>query len=187
VRVLVLDTETTGFDPQGDRWIEVGMIEAVGGVDVGCFSSLIASPRSVPCFVRGLTGLDDQALREAPDEREVIAQVARSIERVDAVVCWNAAFDRSFVVAAFDRCGIALPAVPWRCALELARQQRPELPSHRLVDVAVSLGIDAGRSHRALDDAKATLAVWRALQPKQTTTTTTTTEPAPTGALALFR
>ena len=192
MRLLCLDTETTGFDPHHDRWIEVGAIEAVtsngNDVDVGCFSSLIAGTRRVPFAVRGLTGIDDKALREAPEERQVIEQVAKAMARVDAVVCWNAAFDRSFVVAAFERCAVPLPAVPWWCALELARKRRPDLPSHRLVDVAAALGVDAGRSHRALDDARATLAVWRALQPRaQATSTSTTPEPAAVGVLALFR
>ncbi len=186
--MLALDTETTGLDPRSDRWIEVGAVEAVVGgddVDVGCFSSLIACPRPLPVAVRGLTGIDERSLLVAPAEGQVVELVARALSRVDAVVCWNATFDRSFVVAAFERSGRAFPLVPWWCALELARKRRPELPRHRLVDVAALMGIESGRSHRALDDARTTLGIWRALQPRDAATP----DPAPAsmGALALFR
>ena len=198
MRLLALDTETTGFDPRDDRWIEVAAIEAVANdqvdVDVGCFQTLVAGDRPVPWAVRGLTGIDESQRREAPNEAHAVELVSKALARVDAVVCWNAAFDRSFVAAAFLRCGVAFPAVPWWCALELSRARRPDLGSHRLVDVVTALGLDAGRSHRALDDARATLAVWRALQVRPSSSSSSPSpSPSPaapgptTGALALFR
>lgn len=199
MRLLFLDTETTGLYPAADRWIEVAAIEAVVSdidvgldVTVGWFSTLIAGALPLPVAVQSLTGIDNKSLLQAPAEHHAVTLVGAALCRVDAVVCWNAAFDRAFVHAAFARCGVAFPTVPWWCALAVSRKRRPDLRSHRLIDVAAVLGIDPGRSHRAMEDARTTLAVWRALHPIASSTTGTTgsteaeAEPAQ-GSLALFR
>jgi DNA polymerase-3 subunit epsilon len=162
-RVLVLDTETTGLDPAVDRVIEIGVVEVKGDVEVGTWCSLVDAGVGVPGRVTQITGITDAMVAVGLHERDAVAVLGGMLARVDAVVAWNAAFDRDFVAAAFARSGVALPPTPWFCALEAARQRRPDLKGYRLDLVARDLGIPTGRSHRALDDARSALHVWRAL------------------------
>ncbi|MBM4279681.1 MAG: 3'-5' exonuclease [Deltaproteobacteria bacterium] len=163
VRALVLDTETTGLDAAADRVLEVAVVESWGDVDVGCWSTLVRVDGGVPTRVTELTGITTAMVAAGVDEAVAVAALTALLERVEVVVAWNAPFDRAFVAALFGRCGCALPPTPWVCALEAARARRPDLKGYRLDLVARDLGIATGRSHRALDDARCALSVWRAL------------------------
>jgi DNA polymerase III epsilon subunit-like protein len=167
VRALVLDTETTGLDPQTDRVIEIGVVEASGDVDISCWSTLVRADVPVPARVTELTGITSAMAALGAQESAAIDALSRLLAQVDIVVAWNAGFDRAFVSAAFFRCGRPLPSTPWTCALEAARLCRPDLKGYRLDLVARDLGVDTGHSHRALDDARTALRIWRALAPLQ--------------------
>lgn len=193
MRVLVVDTETTGLSPDADRLIELGVVlhdSNDGGVEVGAFDVRINPGRAIPAEVSSLTGLSRDDVVRGVDERAALAMLAAWMQVCDVVVGWNVAFDRNMLAAAAARTGTTLPARPWRCACDVARAAHPEWPRHRLIDAVTTLGIDVAPTHRALDDARATLAVWRKLVPASsppptpapsttTTTTTATTSPPP--------
>ena len=163
LRVLFVDTETTGLDAAVDRVVEVATVEAVGEHEVGCWSTLVRLQRPLPSAVVTLTGLTDAMLAGGVDEAVALATLAAQMARVDIVFAWNVEFDRAFIVAAARRCDVALPSVRWACALEATRDARPDLRGYRLSGVARDLGIPTGRSHRALDDARCAWAIWRSL------------------------
>jgi DNA polymerase III epsilon subunit-like protein len=208
MRVLVVDTETTGLSPDADRLIELGLVlhdSHHGGVEVGAFDVRINPGRSIPAEVSSLTGLSAGDVAHGVDERAALSMLSAWMQVCDVVVGWNVAFDRNMLTAAAARTGTTLPARPWRCACEVARAAHPEWPRHRLIDAVTALGIEVAPTHRALDDAHATLAVWRALvpatpppavlaahdDPAQQTTAQTTAETtqatAPTAALPAWR
>lgn len=168
MRVLVLDTETTGLSPEADRLIELGLVlfdSHDGGVEVGASDVRINPGRSIPAEVSSLTGLSGSDVAFGVDERAALSMAAAWMQMADVVVGWNVAFDRNMLLAAAARTNTSLPARPWRCACEVARSAHPEWPRHRLIDAVTALGIDVAPTHRALDDARATLAVWRRLVP----------------------
>jgi DNA polymerase-3 subunit epsilon len=194
MRVLVVDTETTGLSPDADRLIELGLVlhdSRDGGVDVGAFDVRINPGRSIPAEVSSLTGLSGVDVVHGVDERAALSMLAAWMQVCDVVVGWNVAFDRNMLTAAAARTGTTLPARPWRCACELARAAHPEWPRHRLIDAVTALGIDVAPTHRALDDARATLAVWRTLVPPAPTATTTTATtahpPTPAAPVSAWR
>ena len=202
-RVLFVDTETTGLDALRDRIIEIGAVEAVGDVEVACWSTLVRPGRPVPGEVTRLTGLDDASVASGVDERVALVELCALVARVDVVYAWNVGFDHGFVAALAARCAVALPPTRWACAMEATRVARPDLPGYRLSLVARDLGIPTGRSHRALDDARCAWAVWRSLprraldQPRLPLADTPTRrdgdgpaqddQRAPRSTLALFR
>ena len=53
MREIVLDTETTGFDPfSGDRIVEIGAIELIGHMPTSkVFHEYIDPERSMPCLL----------------------------------------------------------------------------------------------------------------------------------------
>lgn len=105
-RVVIFDTETTGLSPaQGDRIVEIGCVEMIG-FDVGReFHRYINPERDVPeevVRVHGLTGhfLSTQKLFSSM-HGELLEFFGD-----DLIVAHNAEFDRGFLNAELQRCGI---------------------------------------------------------------------------------
>ena len=172
MRVLAIDTETTGLSPEADRLIELGLVlhdDAVdrdsGCGDLGQASVIINPGRPLPVEVARLTGLSSAQLQAGSDEGAALELLAFWMARADVVIAWKAPFDRAMIAAAAARTTTTLPSRPWRCAMDVARHAHPEWPRHRLQDAVTALGLDVTPTHRALDDARAALAVWRCLVP----------------------
>ncbi|MBN1193364.1 MAG: DNA polymerase III subunit epsilon [Coriobacteriia bacterium] len=156
--VVILDLETTGFDPSGDHIIEAAALIARGPEVIDRFSSLIRPPVPIPQETTHLTGIDDVAVAGAPPVESVGAALAGFVgDRT--IVAHNAAFDRTFL----ERNGFGPSRMPgpWIDSLELVRLALPRLRSHRLSDLARAFGLEPGREHRAPDDVEALFGVWR--------------------------
>ena len=100
MREIVLDTETTGFDPEtGDRIVEIGAVELRGHVPTGeTYHQYINPERSMPDDAFAVHGLGDEFLSDKP----VFAQVGQAFLDFigDAqLVIHNAAFDMKFLNA----------------------------------------------------------------------------------------
>ncbi|MEQ9247474.1 MAG: exonuclease domain-containing protein, partial [Nitratireductor sp.] len=76
MREIVLDTETTGFDPeQGDRIVEIGAVELYNHMPTGrTFHEYINPLRSMPQEAFEVHGLGDDFLRDKP----VFEKIAQS-------------------------------------------------------------------------------------------------------------
>ncbi|QYX56988.1 DNA polymerase III subunit epsilon [Roseovarius sp. SCSIO 43702] len=131
MREIVLDTETTGFDPyQGDRIVEIGAVELFNHMPTGnTYHQYINPERAMPQDAFEVHGLGDDFLRDKP----VFKAIAQSfIEFVgDAkLVIHNASFDMKFLNAELGWVG--LPALPMDQAidtLDLARRKFPGSPA----------------------------------------------------------
>ncbi|MEM6886592.1 MAG: DNA polymerase III subunit epsilon [Pseudomonadota bacterium] len=131
MREIVLDTETTGFDPDsGDRIVEIGAVELVGHVATGrTYHQYINPDRSMPEDAFKVHGLGDDFLRDKPR----FAQIGRDF--LDFVgdaklVIHNAPFDMKFLNAELK--WISLPQIPVNRAidtLEIARKKFPGSPA----------------------------------------------------------
>ena len=69
MREIVLDTETTGFEPsEGDRIVEIGAIELMGHVPTGrTYHQYINPQRSMPAAAFGVHGIGPDLL-EPPQQ-----------------------------------------------------------------------------------------------------------------------
>ncbi len=131
MREIVLDTETTGFDPEsGDRIVEIGAVELLNHVATGnTFHQYINPERAMPDEAFQVHGLGDDFLRDKPK----FAQIGRDF--VDFIgssklVIHNAAFDIKFLNAELRWMG--LPEIPWTQALDtlaIARKRFPGSPA----------------------------------------------------------
>src|SRR5277367_1232108 len=72
VTFVVIDVETTGWDPGPDNLIEVAAASFTGGEHCGTFQSLIDPGVPIPSPVKELTGIDDGLVRGAPGISEVL-------------------------------------------------------------------------------------------------------------------
>ena len=68
MREIVLDTETTGFDPgTGDRIVEIGAVELSGHVPTGrVYHQYINPERAMPDEAFQVHGLGDEFLADKP-------------------------------------------------------------------------------------------------------------------------
>ena len=131
MRELVLDTETTGFDPQsGDRIVEIGAVELINQMPTGrTYHQYINPERAMPQEAFEVHGLGDDFLRDKPKFKE-IAQDFLDFVKDDTMVIHNAAFDMKFLNAELG--WLNLPLLPWEQALDtlaIARQRFPGSPA----------------------------------------------------------
>ena len=130
-REIVLDTETTGFDPKtGDRLIEVGCIEIQDLLPTGrMFHRLVNPERLIPPDAIRVHGITDDKVRDAPLFRDICAELMEFIGDAP-VIAHNAAFDRSFIDHEMRLCGHLLMAEGrWIDTLKLAQTRFPGMPN----------------------------------------------------------
>lgn len=172
---VVVDLETTGgrarAGPDGgfDAITEIGAVKVRGGEVIGEFATLVDPQRSIPPQIVELTGITTAMVRDAPTISAVLPmflEFALGTNGSNTVlVAHNAGFDIGFLRAAAGRCGLSWPNPPVLCTVKLARRvlTRDEAPSVRLGALARLLGSATEPTHRALDDARATVDVLHAL------------------------
>ena len=100
MREIVLDTETTGFEPnEGDRIVEIGAVELLNHVPTGrTYHQYINPKRSMPKEAFEVHGLGDDFLRDKPFFAD-IAQAFVDFVGTDKMIIHNAAFDMKFLNA----------------------------------------------------------------------------------------
>lgn len=144
MREIVLDTETTGFEPsEGDRIVEIGAVELFNHMPTGrTYHQYINPERSMPAEAFGVHGIGPDLLDtpRAPENGEVtlkdkpvFAAVAQDF--VDFVgdaklVIHNAAFDMKFLNAELG--WLNRPLLPMDQALDtlaIARKKFPGSPA----------------------------------------------------------
>lgn len=160
--LIAVDLETTGFDPDRDRIVEIGAVRlrlGPEGVTTGeRFSTLVDPGRPVGSAITRLTGIRDLDLDGAPRIDVAIAAFLRFVGPDACFLGHNVGFDLSFL----ERAG--LPAGAERLdTADLASILLPLAPSYALQRLAADARIDPGTAHRALDDALTCAAVLGAL------------------------
>lgn len=131
MREIVLDTETTGFDPfTGDRIVEIGAVELYNHMPTGkMFHEYINPERSMPQEAFQVHGLGDDFLRDKPVFRQVAQKFLAFVDDAKLVI-HNASFDMKFLNAELG--WVDLPALPMDQAidtLEIARRKFPGSPA----------------------------------------------------------
>lgn len=118
MREIVLDTETTGFDPEtGDRVVEIGCVELNFHVPTGNeYHCYINPERDMPEGAFGVHGLSEEFLSDKPVFADIVDDFLEFIGDDAALVIHNASFDSKFLNA------------------ELKWLNRPPIPEVRLID-----------------------------------------------------
>ena len=157
MREIVLDTETTGFEPaDGDRIVEIGAVELLNHMPTGnTFHVYINPQRPMPQAAFEVHGLGDDFLRDKP-VFSAVAQDFLDFIQSDNLVIHNAAFDMKFLNHELQALG--LPRLPNDRAidtLEIARRKFPGSPAS-LDALCRRFGVDnsAREKHGALLDSE---------------------------------
>ncbi|MBI3750414.1 MAG: polyribonucleotide nucleotidyltransferase [Chloroflexi bacterium] len=156
--LVVIDTETTGFDPRMTDLVEIGAVKIKGTKIVDRWSTLVNPGR--PIVGNQMHGITDKDVKGAPSPKDAAAQLLKFVG--DArVVGHNVGFDLGFIEAAVGG-GFRFAPGTYLDTLVIAREGYPGAESYKLPDLARFFGIELTQSHRALPDAEATasLLLW---------------------------
>ena len=169
-RIVIFDTETTGIEFGQDRIIELGAVSLERGEEVACMDDLILLPEgeSLPPFITELTGItDEQLLQEGVEQAVAVEHFCQLLEGAERplLVAYNAQFDLNFLyhfLRPYGKVGV-LRAPRFLDALTVYKDRR-DYP-HKLANAidAYGLGDRVVNSHRAVDDARATVALLDAM------------------------
>jgi ATP-dependent DNA helicase DinG len=155
--IVALDIECTGIDPENDAIIEIGAVRFNGRRVEGEWHSLVNPGRRIPPFITNLTSITDAMVRSAPDIRQITGDLAKFVGDA-TIVGQRIAFDLSFLrrqglfqfnesVDTYDIAAVMLPRAGRYNLGALGQQLNVLLPA----------------THRALDDARVTQAVYQSL------------------------
>ena len=148
---VVLDLETTGLSPSEDEIIDIAAVRYISGEKVAEFNTYVKPKSPIPAEITELTGIDDSAVKDAPEIEEALTNLSIFLNPDDLIVGHNVGFDIRFLATAYSRMGIDfMPEAFDTCAV--SRRLYPELPKHRLIDLMQAFGIRESQSHTAFDD-----------------------------------
>lgn len=127
MREIVLDTETTGFDPSdGHRIVEIGCVELYNHVPTGLVWQTYVNPeRDVPDGAFQVHGLSESFLAEHPVFAEIVEAFLEFLGNSKLVI-HNAAFDLGFINAELAMLG--LTAIPSARAIDTVQMARTRFP-----------------------------------------------------------
>lgn len=168
--IVVLDVETTGFDFRRDEIIELAALRvetasktAEPTEEFDCFIRL-SEGRILPKVITELTGITESQLEQGDSKARAGRRFADILSHPNTlVVAYNAQFDLCFLYYFLRREGMdeALKDIKMLDALTVYKDRRPY--PHKLCDAVAAYSLKTQNTHRAIDDAKATLELMNAM------------------------
>ena len=161
---VVIDFETTGFSPDKERIVEMGLAIFEHGQFAGSKNWLTHPGKPIPEEASNVHGIYDADVASAPKFSEVFAD-ARQYMSQRLPVAYNAEFDRSFLVASYCRLGGSVDEDPpialnkhviWLDPLIWVREFQKYEKGKKLTDACRRLGIPVNDAHCASADAEMT-------------------------------
>lgn len=157
---VCIDLETTGLDPKRDKIIEIGAVRVEKGKITGEWETFVDPGRKLEGRIVELTGIRDEQLAGAGKMPEVLPALYAFLGELP-LLGHSVLFDFSFLKKAavnerqtFERQGID--------TLKIARKYLKELESRSLGALCMHYRIPHN-AHRALEDARATVALYQKL------------------------
>lgn len=152
MREIVLDTETTGFDPlTGHRIVEIGCVELFNHLPTGkVYHQYVNPERDMPEEAFKVHGLSEQFLSDKPVFAEIVADFLEFLG--DAVlVIHNAEFDMRFINAELNRLGF--PPLPMSRAIDTVAMARKKYPGAQASLDALCRRFEIDNTHRSFHGA----------------------------------
>ena len=148
-RLLILDNETTGLDPAADELCEMGAVlfSVPHRAVLQQLSFLLPVTANEAVSVNGI---DPQLTQVSQPQQQAHDLFLAMLAAADAVVCHNAAFDRSWLEPWLQRMGVEPPS-QWICTCEAISWEGLR-PNPSLMSLALAHGIPVWAAHRALTD-----------------------------------
>ena len=166
---VAFDTETTGLHSATDYLMEIGAVKFNMEGTIGePFSSLIKPPVPINDFLQKLTHITPQMLENQSDASTVTFNFLRWISSDDAIlIAHNAPFDMYFINAQLERMNMEPLKNTVIDTLPLSRWAYPKLNQnglegqYKLQNLASLFHIPVFEAHRALDDARVCMELFK--------------------------
>jgi DNA polymerase-3 subunit epsilon len=161
IRLLILDTETTGLDEMVEEIVEIGAILIEADQNTGIISRTIGNYHElrepdVPLSAEAsrINGITIDDLR---GKRLDCKAFSNLLNQADILLAHNAKFDRRFIGRLFaDTLDKA-----WFCSMECVPWKTLGFQSKSLSRIAAQLGIETKQDHRAFSDCELVVEVLR--------------------------
>ncbi|MDB2682756.1 DNA polymerase III subunit epsilon [Alphaproteobacteria bacterium] len=132
MREIVLDTETTGMDPNdAHRIIEIGCVELDNFIPTGRTLQIYINPeRDIPAEATAVHGITEEFVKDKPTFLECYSEFTDFVKGARLVI-HNAEFDMKFINHHLQEVGH--PAIPWNMVkdtLAMARKKFPGSPAN---------------------------------------------------------
>jgi len=158
---VALDLETTGLSPDTDRILEIGAVKVLNGQIAGTYETLVNPGMKISPWIQELTGITNAMAEEGKDMQTAVTGLIEFCEDLP-LLGHNILFDYRFVKRSavnlnleFEKEGID--------TLKIARVLLKEMESRSLEALCRHYGIVQKRTHRAVDDAMAAIALYEKL------------------------
>lgn len=155
--IVALDLETTGLDAKTDAIIEIGAVRFNSRRVEDEFSTLVNPGRPIPNFITKLTGISNAMVRNSPTIDEVLPELEDFVSDLP-ILGHNVKFDLSFL----QELGV-FHHNDGLDTYDMASVLLPSAGRYKLGALGQRLGILLPATHRALDDAKVTYALYNQL------------------------
>lgn len=162
---VAFDLETTGLDFKTEEMLEIGAVRVRGGLVEASFSMVVRAQRPLTAFLTGLTGITAQEVAEGTDPAVALQEFLDFAGDLP-LVAHNSSFDLHFLDKACGAAGLERPKPDCYDTLLGARMAWPWFVTHKLESLAQELSLDGSeeRSHRAVNDARVTAALFLKIQ-----------------------
>lgn len=150
----IVDIETTGNGIKGNKITEIAIFKYDGSKIIDEYTSLVNPQCEIPFFITGLTGIDNQTVKDAP----TIDQIAKEIiefTKDSIFVAHSVNFDYNVIKNELKNLGLEYVRKKL-CTVRLSRKLIPGYHSYSLGKLCSALNIPLKDRHRARGDAHAT-------------------------------
>lgn len=156
----VIDTETTGLDPEFDSVIELAAVKVRKGEIVDTFEQLVNPGCEISDFTAELTGITNEMLSKQPNIADVLQTYFDSIGE-DVVLGHNVIFDIRFLTVSSINCYGKPFLNNYMCSYCCAMRFFKGLKCYKLQYLCEKYHVGAEPCHRALADVYSANALYR--------------------------
>lgn len=171
---IVIDIETTGFDPGKDQIIEIGALKVNHNEIIDTFDTLIHVDY-IPGYVSDLTGITMHDVKTAPAIQQAISSFYEFIKDY-TLVGHNVHFDINFLYDNLLKYTGKYLSNDFVDTLRISKRCIKGLPSYKLSNLCMELDLKYDSFHRALSDCYATHALYQKLSAEENIFTSKQTE-----------
>ena len=155
----VFDLETTGISHLTEKITEIGIIKIKNGEIIDTFECFVNPEKPIPPEVVEVTHITDDMVKDAETIDKVMPKVLEFMGN-SVLVAHNADFDIGYMKYNCEQLGLPFNNTHID-TLRLAKAIFPEFSRYKLGFIADKLGIKVEVAHRALDDVKTLVAVFK--------------------------
>lgn len=163
-KLIILDLETTGFSAFDNEIIEVGLVVLDKDMnEIGSFGTLVKPFNNgelfdkLPDKIVEITGITDDMIDKYGMDELTVKSYLQELCKDSFMIYHNAEFDSQFLKQ------WNIDSELFYDTLSMSRGLNKGFTSHKLGDVTEQYGIELEDAHRAVNDARATSELFKAM------------------------